>query len=112
MMRSPVDMKKVIDERRAITREKHGVEKVNPLANFTEMDIHKELDNQGGGIKESMLANQEVQEASAKIKRAAEAPQRKKVIKERIEKLEERDRKNGRLEKGKKFQEQAKRRKK
>ncbi len=112
MMRQPQERMKVLNERRAITFEKHAVEKINTLSGFSEMDIHKELDNQGSGIKESMLANQEREEISAKLKKAAEKPARDKVRKERIKKLEARDEKNGKMEAGRKFQAQAKRRKK
>jgi hypothetical protein len=113
MMRNPSDRAKVLMERRAISLEKHGVEKVSPMSGFSEIEIHEELDRQGGGIKESMEANQEREQNKAKLKKAAEAPHREKVIKERIKKLEKRDEKNGKMAAGKKFMaEKAKRRKK
>ena len=113
MMRQPQERAKVLMERRHITAEKHAVEKINALGGFSEIEIHEELDRQGSGVKESMLANQEREEINAKIKRAAEAPHRERVIKERIKKLEDRDAKNGKAQAGKKFMaEQSKRRKK
>ena len=113
MMRQPQERAKVLMERRYITAEKHAVEKINALGGFSEIEIHEELDRQGSGVKESMLANQEREEINAKLKRAAEAPHRERVIKERIKKLEARDAKNGKAQAGKKFMaEQSKRRKK
>jgi len=103
MMRQPQERAKILNERRAITFEKHAVEKINPINGFTEIEIHQELDRQGQGVKESMLANQEREAINTKLKRAAQAPQREKVLKERIKKLEERDKKNGKLLAGKKF---------
>lgn len=95
MMRNPQERSKMMTERRMITFEKHGVQKVQPLNNLSEMDIHEELDKSGSGVKESMEANRELEEANKKIKKAAEKPYKDKIIKERIEKLEERDRKKG-----------------
>ena len=112
MMRQPQERAKVLNERRSVTFEKHAVKKVNSLGRFSEMEIHEELDNQGSGIKESMLANQEREEINAKLKRAAEAPVRERIIKERIKKLEARDEKNGKMEEGRKFQAQARKRRK
>ena len=112
IMSQPREAQKFMADRRAVSREKHGVEKVNPLKNFTELEIHEELDNQGSGIKESMLANQEVENANLKLKKAAQKPHREKVIKERIEKLEARDKKSGKLDAGKKFQAESKKRRK
>jgi len=109
-MRQPSERQKMLNERRAKTFEKHAVRSVAPLKNFSEMDIHEELDKQGSGVKESMIANEELQRANKKIKDAKQKPIKDKIIKERIEKLEERDKKNGRLEEGRKFA--AKQRKK
>jgi hypothetical protein len=41
MMRQPQEYRKVMSERRAISFQKHGVEKVEPLKGFSEIEIHE-----------------------------------------------------------------------
>lgn len=95
IMSQPSEATKMINERRMVTFAKHGVEKITPINGMNELEVHKELDQQGNGIKEAMLANQERQRDATKIKQKKLNEQKAKTIAESIKKREQRDRSKG-----------------
>jgi len=111
ILSQPKERAKLMTDRRRKSEEKHGVTAVEPINGMTELDIHESMDDEGSGIKESMEATREINEAKRKLKEKAQEPQKKKIIKERVEKMEKRDRKKGVLQKAERAR-AAKRRKK
>ena len=111
IMSQPKERAKLMSDRRQTTIERHGVHNVTPVNGMDELDVHKNLDEQGEGIKESMEATSEFNAQKRKAKEKAQAGLKQKVIQERVKKLEKRDRDNGTATKAAKYRE-AKRRKK
>lgn len=99
IMRQPKERAKLMSDRRMKSHEKHAVETVTPVNSMSELEIHEDMDKQGSGVKEAMEATREANEQKRKMKEEAMRPQKQKIIRERVEKLKERDRKNGVLQK-------------
>ena len=110
-MRQPKERAKLMSDRRNKSIDKHGVHQVNSISELTELEIHESMDQQGSGIKESMEATRESNAEKTKKKNKAEESKRKKIIKERVENYEERDRKKGLLQKAEKTRAKNRRRK-
>ena len=111
IMRQPKERAKLMSDRRNKSIDKHGVHQVNSISELTELEIHESMDQQGSGIKESMEATRESNAEKTKKKNKAEESKRKKIIKERVENYEERDRKKGLLQKAEKTRAKNRRRK-
>ena len=100
-----------MSDRRRTTVERHSVHNITPINGMDELEVHKSLDDQGEGIKESMEMTSEHNAKKRKAKERAQAGLKEKVVKERIEKLKKRDRDNGTAAKAARYRE-ANRRKK
>lgn len=111
IMRQPRERAKLMTDRRMKTKEKHEVAEVSPLNGMTELEIHESMDEEGEGVKESMRLTREVNEMKRKAKAKANDGQRRKLAKERIEKMEKRDREKGVLKDAEKFRAKKRRKK-
>jgi len=111
IMSQPKERAKLMIDRRYKTQEKHEVTAVDPINGMTELEIHESMDEEGEGIKESMRMTREVNEMKRKAKAKAQDGQRRKIAKERIEKMEKRDRKSGLLQKAEKTRDKKRRKK-
>ena len=83
-----------------LSQEKHNVETVTPVNEKSELEVHEDMDRQGGQVKEIMQATREHNEKKKKEKekQRLESSLRKKIVKERVEKLKARDKKSGLLD--------------
>ena len=110
IMRQPKERQKLMHDRRLKSAEKHKVETVTPIADKTELEVHEDMDKNGSEVKDIMEATKAINEQKTKAKRKAvqESKQRKQVVKERVEKLEARDRKSGLLQKAEKTRKRGK----
>jgi hypothetical protein len=109
-MRQPKERNKLMNERRMKTREKHLVETVTPVNKMSELEVHEDMDKNGSEVKDVMQATREINSYNAeqKRKKREESKLRKQVVKERVEKLEARDRKSGLLDKAEKERKRGK----
>jgi len=98
ILSQPKERNKLMVDRRLKTIDKHEVTEVAPLNGLTELEIHESMDDEGEGIKESMRMTREVNEMKRKAKAKAQDGKRRKLAKERIEKMEKRDREKGVLQ--------------
>ena len=99
IMQQPKERAKLMTDRRHKTVDKHEVEQVSPINGMSELEIHESMDEEGEGIKESMRMTREVNALKRKAKAKAQDAKRRKLAKERIEKMEKRDEKSGLLKK-------------
>lgn len=101
IMSQPKERRKMMHDRRLETRDRHKVETVTPIAEKTELEVHEDMDKNGSEVKDVMEATKAINEQKTKAKQKArlESSQRKQVVKQRVERLEARDRNSGLLNK-------------
>lgn len=110
IMSQPKERQKLMTDRRLQTKEKHKVETVSPIAEMSELEVHEDMDKNGTEVRDVMEATAAINEQKTKAKRKAiqESKQRRQVVKDRIEKLEARDKKSGLLQKAQQTQKRGK----
>lgn len=104
IMSQPKERAKLMQDRRMKTKEKHGVETVTPINKMSELEVHEDMDKNGTEVKDVMQATEAINEQKTKAKQKArlESSSRQNVVKDRIKKLEKRDRRSGLLYKAEK----------
>ena len=110
IMSQPKERMKMMEDRRLKTKDKHGVETVNPIAEMSEYEVHEDMDKNGTEVKDVMQATEAVNalNKAAKQKARLESSMRKNIVRGRVERLEKRDRKKGLLDKAEKTRKRGK----
>lgn len=110
IMSQPKERKKLMNDRRMKSKEKHKVETVTPISGMSELEVHEDMDKKGNEVKDTMEATKIMNEQKTKNKQKSrtQSKQRQQIVKERVEKLKERDRKSGLLDKAEKFRNKGK----
>ncbi len=91
----PREYVKLLTDLRHHSKERHQVHNIAPVAGQGEDDVHKQLDDMGSFVNESMEKNREKNRELAKLKHQARESTRRRVINERLSSLKTRDEKSG-----------------